>query len=164
MLCLSDSFLQKTTRQSGGSCSFTCYSQLVLKYSKYCLFISAKKAKEILWATSVARQDAGTAFHPIVDFTFFWWVTLKGYYRNWTHCVSHIHTWTVSIHCPSIDSVEVLLSRVVTCLILCTEQSFLSKETSDWTECPAWRKKDTWGTTIENLCWAHSKNKINANQ
>ena len=69
------------------------------------------------------------AFYPIADITFFCWVMLKSHYRNWTYCVSQINTWTVSIHCSSFDSVELLLSRVVTFLKTCKEQSTLTEET-----------------------------------
>ena len=81
------------------------------------------------------------ALYQIAIFLFFCWVTLKSCYRNWTHCVSHINTLTVSIHCSSIDSLEILLSRVVKSLIMCKEQPIFLKYTQLWTECPASRKR-----------------------
>ena len=80
-------------------------------------------------------------------------VTLKNYSRNWTHCVSHTNTWTVSIHYSSIDWKDILLSRVVKCLIMCKEQSIFFKETGVWTECAASQKGDSWGKSTENTHW-----------
>ena len=52
-----------------------------------------------------------------------------GCYRNWTHSVPHINTWTVSIHYSSTDSGEKLFPGVDKCLITFKEQSTLTKET-----------------------------------
>ena len=75
------------------------------------------------------------AFYPIADFTFCCWATLKRCYRNWTHCVSHINTWTVSIHCSSVDSVEELLSRVVMSLTVSKKHYILLKKKQNAQHC-----------------------------
>ena len=97
------------------------------------------------------------SINTFAEITFSCWVTLKSYCRNWTYCVSHINTSTVYIYRSSIDSVEILLSRVVKCFIMCKEQTNLIKETSEWIECPASQKRESWGKKTENIFWAPSR-------
>ena len=81
------------------------------------------------------------AFCPNGEVAFYCWVTLKSCYRNWTHRVSHINTWTVFSHSSSTESESKLLSIAVKCLIKCRAQSVLLKGTGEWTDCPPSRKK-----------------------
>ena len=129
------------------------------KYSKNSLFIFKKEhTKNIVWAKSTALPTRMPKFpyNPIADFTFYCWVTLKSCYRNWTHSVSHMNKWTVSIHCSSVSSVQKLLSRKVKCLIISKEQSILIKETEEWTDFPASRKRELWGKSKESTYWSSS--------
>ena len=84
--------------------------------------------RNILWARSTALLNTITkcAVYPTADFKWCW-VTLKSCFRNWTYCVLHTSTWTVSLGCLSIDSVEKLLSRTVESLISRKKQSILIK-------------------------------------
>ena len=115
--------------------------------------------KNVLWAKSTVLPTTmpNCAFLPTADFTFYCSVKTKSCYGNWTHCVSHINMWTLSIDCSSIDSVNILLSRKVKCLTLCKEQSFLIQGTEEWTECPAPRERDWWWKSTGNIYWASSK-------
>ena len=36
-------------------------------------------------------------------------------------------------------------------MIMCKEQSLLFKETEEWTDCPALRKRDSWGESTETI-------------
>ena len=49
------------------------------------------------------------------------------------------------------NSVTKLLSRVHKCLIMCREQSILFKEPKDRIQCPASRKRDSWGGSTEGI-------------
>ena len=103
------------------------------KYPKNTFFISATihEKHTVKEEHSFARDGDKMCFSPISNYHVFFCVSLRSYYRNWTHCVSQINTWTVSIHCLSIDFVKILLSRVFKCLIRCKEQSFLTKKRVD---------------------------------
>ena len=94
---------------------------LYAKYSKNSIFIFAVTYEKYIVSKEycIAHQDAKLCFLPKCSYPFYCWVTLMSYYRNWTHCVPHINMWTVSIHCSSMDSIEILLSRMVKCLIMC---------------------------------------------
>ena len=52
--------------------------------------------------------------------------------------------------------VELLLSRVVKCIIMCKDHSNLYKETQERKECPASRERDSWGKFMKNNYWAPS--------
>ena len=131
----SDSVVQKTTQHSDGSCNDTSYSQLLFKFfTKHSLHFCKNIQKNIVskeyW---IAHHDVKLCYLPNCKYHLFW-VTLKSYYRNLTHLVSHFNIRTVSIHCSSIDSLKVLLSRVVKCSILCKEQFTLFNEAEEWRE------------------------------
>ena len=76
---------------------------------------------------------------------------LKNSYKNCSHCVPHINTWTVLIHFSSIESVENLSPIVEKCLIMCREEFILIKETKVWTKCPELRRGGSRGTSIERV-------------
>ena len=132
------------TQQSNGSCNVTGESQLLCWVFKKHSFFFQKRTKNLRWAKSTALPTTMPCFYPIADIAIYCWLTMKSCYRNWTHCVLHINTWTVSIPSSNIDSVEIFLSSVVKCLILCTEESVLIKETEEWTECLATSKALLW--------------------
>ena len=126
------------------------------KFSINNIFIFWKTYENIFWAqsTSLPTTMPKYAFQPTAAILLFCWVTLKSCYRNWTYCVSHIDTWTVSIHTSSIDSVEILLLSATKCSIMWREQFFFKKKktkTEEWTECPASRKRDSWGKNGKHL-------------
>ena len=115
--------------------------------------------RRVLWAKSTALPTTMLkhAVYPSADIILFWCVTLNCSYWNWTHCVSHINTWTVSLHISSINSVAILLSRLVKCLIMWEKQSILIRETDKWTEWPAPQERDSWGKSGESIFWAPFK-------
>ena len=158
VICFSNSFVQNKTQQSYRSSNATNDSQLLCKVFKKQPFIFCKNKHKINWAKSTALITTmpKCASYQIAEFTFCCWVTLKSCYRTKTHCVSQINTRTASIHCSSIDSMEISL-RVVKCLKMCQDQSILIKETEEWTEIPASWKKDSWGRSKESIFWASSK-------
>ena len=119
------------------------------------------QTKNILWAKSTALPTTmlSCAFYPIADIRFFCGVTLRICYRIWTQYFPyfpHIDKWTVSFHSSSIDSLENLLSRSAKCLIICRWQSASIKETEEWTECTATRKRKSSGKSTEIFNWAPS--------
>ena len=83
--------------------------------------------KNILWAKSTALPTTipRLAFSPLAVKTFHCWLNLKGCYRDWSHFVSHINKWTVSMDSSSNVSVETLMSRTAKCSIKCKVQSIL---------------------------------------
>ena len=165
VICFFDSFVK--TKQSDGSCNATIDSQLSCKvFKKQPFHFKKKHTKNIVWAKSTALPTRMPKFpyNPIADFTFYCWVTLKSCYRNWTHSVSHMNTWTVSIHCSSVSSVQKLLSRMFKCLITSKDQSILIKETEEWTEFPASRRREFWGKVKKALIELLPTDKINANE
>ena len=40
---------------------------------------------------------------------------------------------------------------------ICRGQLISTSKTVEWTECPASRKRDSWGQSTKNICWASSK-------
>ena len=86
--------------------------------------------KNILWATITAfRTTTPTCtFYRSADITFLRWVTLKSYSRSWTLGVSQTNTWTLSIQCSSLDSMEIVFSRMVNCLYCAKSSLFYSKK------------------------------------
>ena len=63
------------------------------------------------------------------------------FYRKSRHSVSHINTWTVSLQYSSTDSGKKMLPGWGMCLVMCKEQSNLTKETREWTKCPALQER-----------------------
>ena len=61
------------------------------------------------------------------------------------HSVSTTNTCIVCIQFSSTASVAKLLSRVDNSLIICNRQFISISKTEEWTECPASRKRDSWG-------------------
>ena len=131
------------TQQSDGSCYATSDSQVLCSAFKKQPLHFRKYNKSYIVSKEywIAHHDDESCCLPKCRFPiFFCWITLKSCDGNWTYCASHIKVWDVSTHSSSINSVELLLSRVVKCLKFCKEQSILIKETNEWTECPAWQK------------------------
>ena len=104
VFCCLDSFFQKTIQQTEGSCDLTRVSQLLFVVFKKQPFRFCHYIWKIMWTKIIALPTTMPryAFHPIGDITFCFWVTLKGWYRDLTHCVSHIKNCTVSIHSSKI--------------------------------------------------------------
>ena len=113
------------------------------KLSEKSPFISAKTYEKNLVCKDycIAHHDNKTFFYPFVNITVYYLEKLGNCYINWTHFVSPIDTWTVSIPCSNTDSAELLLQRVQMCLTMCKKQSPLTKETEEWTNCRNLQKR-----------------------
>ena len=101
-------------------------SLFLQKHTKHSLFIKTTASP----ITTIRR-----IFYPFVNITLYYLEKLRNCYIIWIHSVSPINTWTVFIPCSSTDSAEKLLQRVEMCLKMCREQSLLTKEIEEWTEC-----------------------------
>ena len=86
--------------------------------------------------------------YPLVNITLYYLKKVRKCFINWICFVSPIKTWTIFIPCSSTASMEKLLQRVKMCLTMCREQSFLTKETEDWTKCRVLQKR---GSSEESL-------------
>ena len=100
-------------------------------YEKYIVTKEYSVARHVdkLWFLHIFRNhilltgDIGELRQKLVDF------------------LSHVNTWTVSIHFSSTVSAERRLPRVDKCSIMCKEQSTLTDETREWTKWPVLQKK-----------------------
>ena len=156
--CFSDSFVLKTTLQTQSRFTATSISQLLRKVFKNSLFVLAKTYEKYSVSKEycIAHHDAKICFLPNCRYHVFLMVTLKSYCRNWTFYVSNINTWTVPIHCTSVDSVKILLSGVVRCSTMCKEQSILIKKRGV-DRIPSIARRKSWPKSIESIVWAPSK-------
>ena len=115
--------------------------------------------KNILWVKNTVLQATMTrcASLPFVDITFYQQETLQSFYENGMHSVSTTITWTVCINCSSTDSVAKLLSRV--------DIFFNNRKRAVRFSCrhrgkdrlPSIARRDSWGKSTKNNCWAPSK-------
>ena len=71
--------------------------------------------------------------------------------------VSTINAWTVCVHVSSTDAMAKLLSSVDKSLIMCRQQFVSTTKPEVSTECPAWRKRNSWRKSTKNNSWAASK-------
>ena len=114
----SDSFDQKRLNNQMAAVMLQVIRRFHAMFSKNSFFISANTYKKHCEQKSSAQPLTmpRCAFYPNADFAFRCCVTLKSCYKNSNFCVPHINTWTVSVHCLEIDSVEIMLSSVVKCV------------------------------------------------
>ena len=73
------------------------------------------------------------------------------------HSVPTNNSWIVCILFSCTESGTKMLSRTYNCLIRGKKQFFSTSKTEEWRECPASRKRDSWGKSTKITCWAHSK-------
>ena len=129
-------------------------------YSKNSLFISANTYEKNILSKKycIARHDDKMCFLPKCRYHNILLGNIKKTcYRNGKHSVSTTNTWTVCIHFSSNVSVAKLSSSVHNSLIICRGQFISTSKTEEWTECPASRKRESWGKSTKNICWAPSK-------
>ena len=149
--CFSDSIIQNTTQQSDGSCNVISDSQLLFKvftkqsfqFSKHEEYENEFGSKE--WC--VARNDDKMCFLP----NWRYHIILIGDFKDERvatkiGCILfQLATRGLCTHFSSTDSMANLLSRAGKSLRLCRGQFIPNIKTEQWTECPASRKKDSWG-------------------
>ena len=100
-------------------------------------------------------------FYPVANISFFWSITLKSCWGNWSHCVSHIKTVFILLR---YQFSGIFFSRLVKCLKICKEQSALTKATEEWTESQH-RGKQTLEEKVEKtFTELFPKKKMNATQ
>ena len=142
--CFSDSFLQKTTQQSDGSCNVTSASQLLYKF-KNSLFLSANtyEKKIVSIEHCIARHnDKICSLH---------------YCRYHSNLLGHIKELLqkLNVYCFNYQLVDCLYTlfkyRLSGKIVVKSEQFFdklqktfhFNQQTEEWTECAASRTRDS---------------------
>ena len=153
--CFSDSFFQKTTQQSDGSCNGTSNSHFFLQIiNKNSLFSSANTYEKYIVSKEncIARHDHKMCFLPNCRYHIILIGNIKELLQKLdAFCFNYQHMdclYTFS----STTSVAKLLSRVDKALIICRGQFISTSKTEEWTECPASRKRDFRGKKTKNVC------------
>ena len=139
--CFSFSFVHIRTQQSDCSINDGKKPAFIQFSLKTVFFGNTYKKNVYKKLTVILTTMKKSAFYPIADITWKQKEILMSCYRNWTHFVPQINTWTVSIHYSTADSSEQVLPRVDKCLKMCKENSTLAKEVGDLPKCPALQKK-----------------------
>ena len=125
-LFFSKKIVLKTTQQSNSICNPPSVFQLLrnIFFKKTDFFVLQKHTNYTSWAKS-QDHEAKMCFLASCRFHILLLENIEELLQKLAHFVPHINKWTVSIYCSSVDSVEILLSRVVKWLIMCREQSIL---------------------------------------
>ena len=172
--CFSDSFVQKTTQQKGASVEerasvrqggkmaavmLQVIPSFYTNYSKNSLFTSANTCEKFIVSTEycIAHHDDKMCFLPNCRYHIILIGNIETCYRNWMLSVSITNTWTVCIHFSSTASAAELLPRVENFFINCRGHFLSTSNIEEWRECPASGKRDSWGKSTKNVCWAPSK-------
>ena len=149
-MLFSDSFCQFLSQQKGASkdggiaaINLQTIPSFYAKISEKSLFISAKTYEKFIVCKDycIAHHDDKTCSLHACKYHIILLGEIENCYMNWIHFVSPINTWTAFIPCSSTDSAEKLLPRVETCSTISREQSFLTKETQEWTKCRVMQKR-----------------------
>ena len=157
--CFSDSFVQKNELQRMAAVMLQVIPSFYTNYSKNSLFISANTYEKFIVGKEycIARHDDKMCFLPncryhIIPIGNFKVLLhkLDAFCFNYQHVDCLYTFWSTA-------SVTKLLWRVDNCLIICRGQFIPISKTEGWTECPASRKRDPWGRSGKNICWAPSK-------
>ena len=107
-------------------------SLFLQKHMKITLFVKTTASP----ITTIRR-----VLYPLVNITLYYLEKLRSCYVNWIHFLSPINTWTDFIPCSSTAAMENLLQREEMCLTMCREQSPLTREAEEWTNCRLLQKR-----------------------
>ena len=123
------------------------------KFSEKSLFFSAKTyEKYIVWTDyCIVHHNNKSCFLPGCKYRIILFGNVEELLKKLNTFASLINTWTACIRHSSIVSVEKLLQRVDKCLITCSKQLILIKETREWIECRALRKRDVQGKSTRSI-------------
>ena len=136
-------------------------SSFYAKYSKSNLLIFANTYEKHIVSKEycIAHHDAIMCFLPNCRYHILLFGNVEQLLQKLDHCVSHINTWTVSIHCSSIDSIEILLSRVAKCQVFANMQRafYFNQRNRGVDRMPSNAKRDSWGNSTKNAYWDTSK-------
>ena len=142
--CFSDSFVQKTTQQSDGSCKVRSDSQVSYKLFNL-FFISAKTYEKdfVNEEHCIARHNDKMCFLPNCRYHIILIGDIKQLLQKLdAFCSNYQHVDCLYTHFKYCFSGK-LLSRLTNSLVMCRVHFNLSTKTEEWTECPASLKTDS---------------------
>ena len=170
--CFSDSLVKKTAQQKGASAegSLRTRGKMVAvmlqvipsfytNYSKNRLLITANTYEKFIVSKEycIACHDGKMCFLPNCRYHIILIGNIKDLLQKLdAFCFNYQHVDCLyTFLCTA--SMAKLLSRVHNSLLICRGQFISTSKTEEWTECPASRKRDSWGKSTKNIRWAPSE-------
>ena len=156
--CLSDSFVQKTTQQPDGSCNVKSYAQLLYKFFKKQLLYFCKHIwkKYCEWIKLFCPPRRENVFLPLCRYHIILIGNIRGLLQKldafpfnyqYVNCLLTLFKYHFS------GKIVVKSGQLFDNL----QRAVHFNQQEEWTECPASRKRDSWGKSTKNFCWAPSE-------